>query len=108
MSQTRSKSANASVTSSFWLNQAEDKNKWESGEIDVFEQLGAPIYDQGAAKKFPMDTHCHKAGTTSGNVFNTGVKLAEDFHVFGLEWDPEYLPICVDGTEVFKEYKQTY
>ena len=90
------------------MNQAEDKNKWESGEIDVFEQLGAPIYDKGAAKKYPMDTHCHKAGTTSGNVFNTGVKLAEDFHVFGLEWDPEYLVFYFNENEVVKEIYAQY
>ena len=65
--------------------------------------MGAPIYDMGDAKKYPMDTHCHRAGTTSGNVFNTGVKLADDFHVFGLEWDPEFLAFYFDGNEVSKK-----
>ena len=40
--------------------------------------------------------------------FNTGVKLAEDFHVFGSEWDPEYLVFYFDENEVVKEIYAQY
>ena len=48
----------ASVSSAFWLNQAEDRPKWDSGEIDVFEQIGAPIYGKKDATKQHIDTGC--------------------------------------------------
>lgn len=68
----------------------------DSGEIDIMEYIGAE----------PRSTH----GTVHGPGFSgsggLGLRyihpkpVAEDFHVFGIEWEPEIIRWTVDG-EVF-------
>ncbi len=83
-------------SSSFWFYQA-DPNLWT--EIDVFEiGGGAP----GFEKKINMNVHVFKTPTDPEHWETQGIwsateNLADDFHVYGLEWDAEKIKWYFDG-----------
>jgi beta-glucanase (GH16 family) len=94
---------NSGGSSSFWFQQ-EDRNafpKW-STEIDVFELCG---------KSATHDRRCHmtvhvfstpeeKRHWQVGSYWESPRRFAEDFHVFGFEWDAAELRWYIDGALV--------
>jgi beta-glucanase (GH16 family) len=86
-------------SSSFWFYDNTPDN-WT--EIDVFEiGGGAP----GFESKYNMNLHVFKTPTQKKHWSVHGewiapFKLADDYHVYGLEWDPDRIEWYVDGVLV--------
>ena len=96
---------NSAGSSSFWFQQEDPKSApgW-STEIDVFE-IG------GKAKRYEnkcnitlhvFRTPEEKRHWQAGSAWISPWRLADDFHVYGLEWDKEELKFFVDGVLVRK------
>jgi tetratricopeptide (TPR) repeat protein len=96
----KAKPMNSAGSSSFWFyDQADDE--WT--EIDVYEIGGNST---GFENKYNMNAHVFR---TPEEVRHWSVpakwtapsKFADDYHVFGLEWDEEKLKWYVDGVLVY-------
>lgn len=80
----------------FWLLGANiDSVKWpQCGEIDIMEQRGQqPSINNGSI---------HGPGYSGGNAITkayglTNGRFDEDFHIYALEWGPEFLDFFVDN-----------
>lgn len=82
----------------FWM-LPKDQNKWpDDGEIDIMEEVGVrPNWTSSAihSKAYYHSIKTHKTGEQY-------VPTAEsDFHVYGLEWTPDYIMGFVDGKAHF-------
>ncbi|WP_404307897.1 family 16 glycosylhydrolase [Neorhodopirellula lusitana] len=91
----RCKAADASVTSAFWATGS-------NTELDVFEFSGRPKQANKTHLESELWSSIHdwskKGGpTTWTDRLQLGFKVAEGFHVYGLDWDPEYLKFYADG-----------
>jgi len=94
------KPMDSAVVSSFWFYNHEPE-EWT--EIDVFE-IGGGI--EGEENKFPMNVHLFYnedyQGTDEKHYFD-GEKweapfdFIDDYHVFGLSWDEDFIKWYVDG-----------
>ncbi|NOY81386.1 MAG: family 16 glycosylhydrolase [Kiritimatiellaeota bacterium] len=86
-------------SSAFWFYYNEPR-EWT--EIDVFEiGGGAP----GFERKYNMNLHVFHTPTekkhwSRGGVWTAPWGLADDFHVYGLEWDVKNIKFYVDGVPV--------
>lgn len=84
-------------SSSFWFQQDGVKD-WRT-EIDVYEiGGGAP----GFEKRYNMNLHVFRTPTekrhwSRGGVWHAPWNLADDYHVYGLEWDEKHIQYFVDG-----------
>lgn len=91
---------NSGGSSSFWFQQ--DTAPGWATEIDVFEIGGkAP----GHENKYHMNLHvfrtpAEKRHWSIGGDWNAPWRLADDFHIYGLEWDAEFVRYFVDGVLV--------
>ncbi|MGB3607953.1 MAG: glycoside hydrolase family 16 protein [Psychroserpens sp.] len=80
----------------FWLLGNDcDENPWpQCGEIDIMEYLGdAPTVAFGSA---------HGPGYNAGNAISKEYELENDrfdtgYHVFGIEWGPNFINYYIDG-----------
>ncbi|WP_346882695.1 Ig-like domain-containing protein [uncultured Algibacter sp.] len=91
----RAKSANISIQSSFWAT-------GKGCELDVFENNGKPSLPNKEKLETELWSSIHDWSQAGGPSIWTGKKqmpfrFADDFHVYGCEWDPEYIKIFVDG-----------
>jgi len=91
---------NSAGSSSFWFQQDADP-RWAT-EIDVFEIGGnAP----GFEKKYNMNLHVFRTPTEKrhwsvGGCWIAPWRLADDYHVYGLEWNQDEIRYYVDGVVV--------
>lgn len=96
----RARPMNSGGSSSFWFQQ--DAVPGWATEIDVFEIGGkAPGFEQ----KYNMNLHVFRTPAEQrhwsvGGVWEAPWRLADDFHVYGLEWDAEAVQYFVDGVLV--------
>ncbi len=91
---------NSAGSSSFWFQQ-DDTPGWAT-EIDVFEIGGKA---KGFERKYHTTLHVFatpkiKEHWSAGAVWEAPWRLADDFHVYGLEWGKEELTFYVDGVAV--------
>jgi len=91
---------NSGGSSSFWFQQ--DTIPGWSTEIDVFEIGGKA---KGYENKVNMNLHVFRTPDEQrhwniGGVWIAPWKLADDYHVYGLEWDKEEIKYYVDGVVV--------
>ena len=94
---------NSGGSSSFWFQQ-EDRNtfpKW-STEIDVFELCGKSATHD---RRYYMTVHVFTTPEENrhwqvGSYWESPKRFAEDFHVFGFEWDAAALRWYIDGVLV--------
>ena len=94
----RSKSADAAMTSSFWM------IGYES-ELDVFETMGNPKIDSGSgitATMLKASVHdwqppAQRPTRKFGYVQELPWRVADDFHVYGVDWGPDSLKFYIDG-----------
>jgi beta-glucanase (GH16 family) len=103
----RMKAANAASSSAFWF-QAPLENGQRAVELDVCEVVGNPIhvppqfpnYDQ----LVPINTHYFPAGGDYNNPFkhNAGSRLADNFHVYGVDWQADQIIFYLDGVEIHR------
>jgi hypothetical protein len=96
----RARPMRSAGSSAFWL----QTNKGEATtEIDVFEIGGAA---PGFERKDNMNLHVFdrrpdgQGHWSRGGVWVAPWDLADDFHVYGLEWDAESIKCYVDGVVV--------
>jgi len=95
----RARPMNSAGSSSFWF--AGGAKRWRI-EIDVFE-IGAKAL--GREYAYNMNAHVFRKNGVddhwnTGGVWQAPWKLADGFHVYGLEWSPERLVYHVDGVVV--------
>ncbi|MDA7881691.1 family 16 glycosylhydrolase [Akkermansiaceae bacterium] len=92
----RCRAASGPVSSSFWTT-------GKGGEIDVFEHFGSNPNNANAAYRYHTSFHDWRKGSPTfseriwTNDHRLGFKVSDDFHVYGLEWAPDFLRIHVDG-----------
>ena len=92
----RCKAADGPVSSSFWTT-------GEGGELDVFEHFGQKPNDNYASRRYHTSFHDWRKGSpTMGkriwtNDHTLDFRVADDFHVYGMQWSPEAIKIYVDG-----------
>jgi hypothetical protein len=101
----RCKAADGPVSSSFWTT-------GKDGEIDVFEHFGDNPGNPNSAHRYHTSFHDWRKGSpTFGkriweNDHRLGFKVAENFHVYGLDWTPDRLGIYLDGRLIRTVTKQ--
>jgi len=91
---------NSAGSSSFWFQQ--DAVPGWATEIDVFEIGGKAV---GFEKKYNMNLHVFRTPTEKrhwnvGGCWVAPWRLADDFHVYGLEWDKDEIKYYADGVVV--------
>ncbi|OON94154.1 MAG: hypothetical protein ATN31_04335 [Candidatus Epulonipiscioides saccharophilum] len=97
----KARTAPISIASAFWFRDP-IKNKLE---IDIFEQVGRPVNANRMnlnGSSYPINTHWFKEGKdfSNGKIYNTGIDLTAEFHVYGFEWDTDFLRFYIDGVFV--------
>ena len=96
----RARPMDSAGSSSFWF-QVEDVPQWFT-EIDVFELCGK---SRDQARRYNMTTHVFHAPEREGHwqvhaEWEAPWRLADAYHVYGLEWRPDELRWFVDGVLV--------
>ncbi|MRY42787.1 MULTISPECIES: sugar-binding protein [Bacteria] len=94
----KAKTAPVSISSAFWFRDPKVAKK----EIDVFEQVGRAknnLLSDGS--NYPINTHDFEKGeanqiSTPCKLY-TGIDLTADHHIYGLEWDENFLRFYIDG-----------
>lgn len=97
----RAKKADGPVSSSFWTT-------GPGGETDAFESFGRNPNPGKRWSERKLHTSFHdwrKGSPTIGkriwdNTHILDFRVADDFHVYGFEWDPDYVSIYIDGALV--------
>lgn len=94
----RMKASRLSMTSSFWF-------QGKYSEIDVVEQLGAPIVQPARSQLMLMNTHYFKDGWKKDIATPRNWKMpsgaADDYHVYGVWWiDQDTVWFYHDGQKV--------
>jgi beta-glucanase (GH16 family) len=78
-----------------------DEKSWPyCGEVDVLEGVGREIDDHGGSGQNHASCHTRAYYFKQGNHISSTTevpRMAEDFHVYGLEWLPDRITIDVDG-----------
>lgn len=98
------KAADASITSAFW-------GTGEGMELDVFEHLGKPSIKGKKKLETELWSSIHDWSKKGGpSVWTDRLQLpfrvASDFHVYGLEWNENFLKFYADGKLVREVSKQ--
>jgi beta-glucanase (GH16 family) len=96
----KAKPMNSGGSSSFWFQQDETPG-WQT-EIDVFEIGGKA---KGFEKKYNMTVHVFRTPAEKkhwqlATVWMSPWRLADDYHVYGLDWSKDELTYYVDGVPV--------
>lgn len=90
----RARIADSSSTSSFWFQGTQT-------EIDVMECIGDSVLDPGYDSVMPMNLHYFPGGWANDQSFpvqyDTGVRLPDDFHTYGVDWREESIRFYFDG-----------
>ncbi len=100
----RCKAADASITSSFWMTGSQS-------ELDVFEFIGAPsqahkTYLEKEYKFTMIDWATGENVRVWRGTHPLDWRVADDFHVYGCEWDESFLKFFADGEQVARVTKE--
>lgn len=103
----RAKAMDSHASSAFWFYN-DQPEEWT--EIDVFEiSGGSPEEAQG----YHMTVHVFvtpedgKKHWQNGTLWEAPFRFADDFHIYGLEWNPKEIKWSVDGA-VVRSLKNTH
>jgi beta-glucanase (GH16 family) len=90
----------------FWLLGADIKpNGWpKCGEIDIMENIGSEPGINHASLHGPSSV-AHHSDLTGTYLMPTGQSLADDFHIYALEWEPGIARFYVDSDN-YATFKQ--
>lgn len=95
--ESRSKAADGPISSSFWTT-------GKNGELDVFEHWGHNPKNPDSAYRLHTSFHDWrdpKSKTWGKRIWTNEHKLdfrvADDFHIYGLQWAPNFIKVFVDG-----------
>ena len=84
--------AGNSMWSALWMLPA---NYQDTHELDLFENLGR------APTNFNSFFHWGPTSNYAGREFNTGKNLTQDFHTYGVDWEPDHITWYIDGQPVW-------
>ncbi|XMO85861.1 family 16 glycosylhydrolase [Algibacter sp. AS12] len=97
----KSKSAKAPLTSSFWTTGA------NTSELDMFEMFGGHKTNEAWKKRLKFNIISWDPNSPfyqpvfNGPVHTRNIQAdtntADDFHVYGFDWTPEYIKVYIDG-----------
>ncbi|GAA4235329.1 hypothetical protein GCM10022291_16900 [Postechiella marina] len=106
----KSKAADAEITSAFWATGSQT-------ELDIFEQFGDHRQKGKEWKDRELWWSIHdwskegKGKTVFTERLDYGFRVADNFHVYGIEWDENGMKLFVDGklfTQATKEQVEAY
>lgn len=105
----RAKPMNSAGSSAFWL--AWTGMEDNATEIDIFE-IGGKTKNAALDRSYNMNAHVwatpqSKEHLADGSTWVSPWRLADDFHVYGFDWQPDTLRWYVDGVLV-RESKNTH
>ncbi len=85
----------------FWmLGNDIDIHNWPNcGEIDIMENIGYEPYTVHGTIHGPG----YSGGRGPSSIINFKEKLADDFHVFAIEWEPKEIRWYFDGKKYFSQ-----
>ncbi|TYK66254.1 Ig-like domain-containing protein [Colwellia echini] len=93
----RSMAANGPISSSYWTT-------GRGGETDAFESYGWNPNNRWSSKRFHTSFHDWRVPGSStygtriwDNAHILDFNVADGFHTYGFEWDPNYVAIYIDG-----------
>jgi beta-glucanase (GH16 family) len=107
--ETRAKPMNSAGSSAFWL--AWTGMTDNATEIDIFE-IGGKTKNAALDRSYNMNAHVWATPQSTehladGSTWISPWRLADDFHVYGFDWQPDTLRWYVDGVLV-RESKNTH
>ncbi len=83
-----------------WMLGATDPLRWpDDGEIDIMEHVG---YNPGTVH---ASVHCRKYYHSIGTQKTATIPVpdfADQFHIYGLEWDADSIRVTLDGNAYFR------
>ncbi|WP_077047424.1 family 16 glycosylhydrolase [Pseudomonas sp. KK4] len=105
----RAKPMNSAGSSAFWL--AWTGMADNATEIDIFE-IGGKTKNGALDRSYNMNAHLWATPQSTEHIANGSIwvspwRLADDFHVYGFDWQPDTLRWYVDGVLV-RESKNPY
>jgi len=105
----RAKPMNSAGSSAFWM--AWTGMEDNATEIDIFE-IGGKTKNAALDRSYNMNAHVwatpqSKEHLADGSTWISPWRLADDFHVYGFDWQPDTLRWYVDGVLV-RESKNTH
>ncbi len=92
----RAKKADAPISSSFWTT-------GPGGETDAFESFGKNPKNRWSERRLHTSLHDWRKGseTYGKRIWDIShildFRVADDFNIYGFEWDPNYLSIYING-----------
>ena len=95
----KAKAADAPISSSFWMT-------GNTSELDVFEHFGRAAYPQQSHLETEIWSSIHDWNLPQGNnsIWTDRMQLpfrvADDFHVYGVDWNEDGLKFYVDGIQI--------
>ncbi|VGO17563.1 Beta-porphyranase B [Pontiella desulfatans] len=107
----RAKLMNSSQVSCFWLTNA-GRDEWS--EIDIVEvPAGLEKYSSILQPNVHYFRGPHYNGTVDDHItdqgyHDLGFNMAEDFHVYGMEWSPTFIRWYVDGKLIREKHNDNY
>ncbi|MCF8370051.1 MAG: family 16 glycosylhydrolase [Bacteroidales bacterium] len=72
----------------------------ECGEIDIVEMVGGPGKDNTAVATLHWDNNGSNAAYGESYTIPSGI-LADDYHIFSVEWDEQKIKAFIAGTQYF-------
>jgi beta-glucanase (GH16 family) len=83
----------------FWMLGSDiDQNPWpQSGEIDIMENVGRLPNQVFGTLHGPG----YSGGQSYGKVYDLGRPVADDYHIFAVEWQPDKIVWTIDGIPYF-------
>ena len=89
----------AGLWPAFWMLGTDiDQVNWpQTGEIDIMEHVAREPYQVFGTLHGPG----YSGGDSYGNVYTLDVPVADEFHQFAIEWQPDRIVWFLDGMEYF-------
>jgi beta-glucanase (GH16 family) len=89
----------AGLWPAFWMLGTDiDQVGWpQTGEIDIMEYVGRQPNQIFGTLHGPG----YSGGQSYGGIYNLGKPVADDFHVFAVEWQPDKIVWYLDGIQYF-------
>ncbi len=86
------------VWPAFWMMPNNTSSGWpQGGEIDIMEAINVPTWVKSSLHFGSNDPYTHDSAGTANYYLPGGGSFANDFHIYGMEWEPDIFKFFVDG-----------